>query len=198
MKTICVLHSKIRRCRKCRLCTGRKHAVPGEGPCPAQIMLIGQAPGRSEDKTGRPFIGRAGKFLDEMLTEAAIKRSECFITSAVKCFPPSNRAPKTDEINSCKPYLYEQLKLVRPKGVVLLGNIAQKAVLGTDRTSQRSVVHGTNTSFHRKLGTGNRKPITLSGITYFPTFHPAAGMRFPKIARNIVKDMHKLKMLLKR
>lgn len=175
MTSISTLHSKIRRCRECRLWKSRKKAVPGEGPSPARIMFIGQAPGKTEDATGRPFVGRAGKFLDELLDLAGLDRSKCFITSVVKCFPPRNRIPKTDEIASCNPYLEEQIRIVKPKLVVLLGNVAIKTVLGT----------------------GNRKPIRKAGITYVSTFHPAAGMRFPKIRKQMERDFRKLRKRLK-
>ena len=98
---------EIRKCKKCRLYEKRRNTVPGEGPVTAEIMLCGQAPGRNEDKTGRPFVGMAGKFLDNLLKSNQLNRENLFITSPIKCFPPENRSPRSDELKSCKPYLLE-------------------------------------------------------------------------------------------
>ncbi len=165
------LHNRIRRCRRCRLWKGRRKAVPGEGPCPAKMMFIGQAPGRNEDLTGRPFVGMAGRFLDSLLKNAKIDRKKVFITSAVKCFPPANRPPKKDEIRACRYYLVEQIMLVKPKLVVLLGKTACNTVLG-----------GVD------LGKDHGKRIEKDGIIYIPTYHPAAGMCFPRIRKMMEGD----------
>jgi len=171
-KEIDRIAARVRRCTLCRLSKARKHAVPGEGPCPAKIMLIGQAPGRNEDRTGRPFIGMAGKFLDKMLKRARIDRKAVFITSVVKCFPSDNRVPKEDEINACNPYLESQMRLVDPELVVLLGNVAIRTVLGEDHAKGKPVRHG--------------------GIIFLPTYHPAAGMRFPSIHRRMESDFSQI------
>jgi uracil-DNA glycosylase len=105
------LHEKIRVCQLCDLSLNRINAVAGEGPCPVEIMLVGEAPGREEDLTGRPFVGRAGRLLDAALTEAGLKRSEVFITSVIKCRPPDNRKPKRYEIEACHPYLETQMNM---------------------------------------------------------------------------------------
>jgi DNA polymerase len=111
------LHCRILSCQLCDLCKNRINAVPGVGPCPAEIMLIGEAPGAKEDFTGRPFVGRAGKLLDEALAEAGLERGEVFITSVVKCRPPDNRKPKKKEIEACHPYLKGQMEMLSPKTV---------------------------------------------------------------------------------
>lgn len=171
------LHKQIRICRKCRLWKTRKNAVPGEGNPDAEITFIGQAPGKSEDTSGRPFVGRAGKLLDEQLSAAGLKRKNVFITSILKCFPPKNRMPRKDETESCRPYLLEQIKMIKPKTIVLLGNIAIKTILGN--IGKLEDVHG------------NR--IVKGGITYIPTYHPAAAVRFPQLKSTISKDLEALK-----
>ncbi len=118
------LNEQIRKCRKCRLWKGAKNAVPGEGPLNAKIMLVGQNPGAEEDKTGRPFVGRAGKFLNKVLAKNDLNREELFITNLVKHTSPQNRKPLSDEIAACAPYLETQIKTIRPRLVVLMGAVA--------------------------------------------------------------------------
>jgi uracil-DNA glycosylase family 4 len=165
--------ARVRRCTLCRLSKGRKHAVPGEGPCQAKIMLIGQAPGRNKDATGRPFVGMAGKFLNKLLERNGIERRKAFITSTVKCFPPRNRIPKNDEIEACNPYLRSQIRLVKPKLVVLMGNVAIGAVLG------KGFVKG--------------KQVKREGIIFLPTYHPAAAMRFLAVRRRMESELSQIK-----
>lgn len=121
------LNEEIWGCRKCRLWQGAKHAVPGEGPNNARLMLVGQNPGAEEDRTGRPFVGRAGKFLNAVLAKNGINREEVFITNIVKHMTPKNRKPLLDEVEACLPYLMEQVRLVKPKTVVLMGAVAWQA-----------------------------------------------------------------------
>ena len=111
-------------CRKCRLWQGAKHAVPGEGPLNAKVMFVGQNPGADEDESGRPFVGRAGKYLTKVLSENGIKRSEVFITNIVKHTSPKNRKPFDDEVAACVPYLNFQIGFIKPKIIVLLGKSA--------------------------------------------------------------------------
>jgi uracil-DNA glycosylase len=118
------LHRQILVCRKCRLWKDAKHAVPGEGPSNAKVMLIGQNPGEEEDKVGRPFVGRTGKYLDRVLEAHSIDRKRIFITGIVKHKSPHNRAPKPDEIAACLPYLTAQMDLIEPKVVLLMGRVA--------------------------------------------------------------------------
>jgi len=120
------LNEQIRQCRKCRLWKCASNAVPGEGPVDAKVMLVGQNPGREEDKVGRPFVGRSGRFLDKMLTQKCINRKELFITSVVKHASPNNRKPLQDEIDACLPYLIIQLQIIKPKIVVLMGVVAMQ------------------------------------------------------------------------
>jgi len=121
------LNTRIRTCRKCRLWQGAKNAVPGEGPLNAKVMLVGQNPGAEEDETGRPFVGRAGKFLNKVLAKNGFNREELFVTNLVKHTSPKNRKPLPDEIAACAPYLLAQVKTIKPKIVVLMGAVAWQA-----------------------------------------------------------------------
>ena len=122
--TLTDLNEQICNCKKCRLWKGAKHAVPGEGPPNARLMLVGQNPGAEEDKTGKPFVGRAGKFLTKVLAQNDVNRDEVFITNIVKHVTPKNRKPFPDEIQACTPYLNAQINLIKPKVVVLMGTVA--------------------------------------------------------------------------
>lgn len=153
---------------KCPLSKTANNPVPGEGPANARILFIGAAPGRMEDLTGRPFVGRAGKFLTKLLDEIGLRRENVFITSIEKHFPPKNRPPKKKEIEACKPYLLQQLKIINPEIVVLLGKTAE-------------------TVKNEKI---------LKNKKVLITAHPSAGMRFPKIAGKMRKDFQKLKQML--
>jgi uracil-DNA glycosylase family 4 len=118
------ISKQITNCRKCHLWQQAKHAVPGEGPNHAKLVLVGQNPGTEEDKTGKPFVGRAGKFLNKVLAENSINRQEMFVTNVVKHVTPKNRKPFPDEIQACAPYLTAQIGLIKPKVVVLMGAVA--------------------------------------------------------------------------
>jgi uracil-DNA glycosylase family 4 len=118
------LNEQIKKCRKCRLWQGTKNAVPGEGPIHAKVVLVGQNPGEKEDKTGRPFVGRAGKFLSAVLNKNGINRNDLFITNVVKHKTPGNRTPKPDEIEACMPYLTCQIMAIKPEIIVLMGAVA--------------------------------------------------------------------------
>ena len=163
-----IISQEVMDCTKCRLYNNTTHGVAGEGSKNAKIFFIGQAPGAREDKTGHPFVGRAGKYLNKLMEEIGLRRNEVFITSMAKHFPPGNRAPKPDEIMACKPYLIRQLMIVKPKIVVLLGKTAE---------------------------TMEKDPI-LKGAKVITTVHPAAAMRFPKMAAKIRRDFQKLKRFL--
>jgi uracil-DNA glycosylase family 4 len=162
------LDEKIRRCRKCRLWAGAMNAVPGEGPADAEVMLIGQNPGTDEDKTGRPFMGMSGKYLNTVLKNNGISRDSVFITNIVKHKTQGNRIPLKDEISACKGYILEQMKLIKPKIVVLMGTIAWKEAPKVENTG------------------------------YITTFHPAAAMRFPRIRRKFESDFELLKRMMER
>lgn len=169
------LNQDIRNCKKCDLWKTRKNAVPGEGPINAKIMFLGQAPGAEEDKTGRPFVGRAGQFLNQLLKIAKIKREKIFITSPIKCFPPKNRKPAKKEIEICLPYLKKQITIINPQKFVLLGEVAFSVFFPKE-----------------KLGKFRGQWIQKGGKLYFPTYHPAAGLRFPKIRKILEEDFKNL------
>jgi len=172
------LNREIRNCKKCPLWKTRKNTVPGEGPVNAKIMIIGMAPGVEEDKTGRPFIGRAGKFLNQLLKIARIEREKIFITSPLKCLPqpPPNRKPTKKEIEACLPYLKKQIEIINPQKFILLGEVAFSVFFPKE-----------------KLSDFRGKWVKKSDKKYFVTYHPAAGLRFPKIRKILEKDFRKLK-----
>src|SRR3989338_2728789 len=114
----------VKTCKKCRLCKGATNSVPGEGSSNSQIVFIGEAPGFNEDKLGRPFVGRAGQLLDEMLKSIGLKREDVWIGNIIKHRPPDNRVPMPDEVRACSPYLDAQLKALNPKLIVALGKFA--------------------------------------------------------------------------
>ncbi len=171
------LHRGIQKCQKCRLSDTRTHAVPGEGPRTARIMFIGEAPGAKEDEDGRPFRGRSGRFLDELLVSIDMVRDEIYITSSVKCRPPGNRDPRPDELRTChEAWLEHQIEILDPELVVLLGKTALYQALGENGSLHK--VHGCLT-WHR-------------GRVFLPTYHPAAGMRFPNIRRAMQQDFARI------
>lgn len=175
------LHQQILVCTQCPLHKGRTHAVPGEGNPNAKVMFIGEAPGEQEDAQGRPFVGPAGRFLNELLALAGLSRDEVFITNVVKCRPPNNRTPTNDEILACHPYLEAQIALIRPSVVCLLGSAALKAML-PELKATVTQVHG--------------QPFVKSGIVFVPLLHPAAALHQPKWKDVLRQDMLKLKALL--
>jgi len=175
-----LLSNQIKICKKCRLWKFRKNAVPGEGPANARLMIIGEAPGASEDESGRPFIGKAGKFLNKLLEKNKIDRKKIFITNVVKCRPPKNRVPEDDEINICaKNYLEKQIELIKPKMILLLGNTAVKTFFASFELSEH---HG--------------KIIKTAKRLYAFTYHPSAA-RFTKIRKKIEKDFENIFELVK-
>jgi uracil-DNA glycosylase len=167
--------ANVRGCPLCKLSRSRKNAVPGEGQLSAKIMFIGEAPGRSEDEKGRPFVGAAGRILDELLKKAGIERSQVFITNIVKCRPPNNRVPKEDELTACRPYLDRQIALIKPKVICILGRTAYSSLLGGSSI------------------TANRgKIVERAGQKYFLTFHPAAVIYNKGLLSALEADLKKL------
>ncbi|MGH2581735.1 MAG: uracil-DNA glycosylase family protein, partial [Anaerolineales bacterium] len=144
-------------CTKCDLQFSRKLAVPGEGPADAEIMFIGEGPGFHENEQGRPFVGAAGQFLEELLASIGMKREQVFITNVVKCRPPGNRDPQIEELEACSPYLERQIQAINPKVIVTLGRFSMARFLPNARISQ---VHG--------------QAMKVRGRTIVPMYHPAA------------------------
>ncbi len=171
------LAKQIRKCWKCPLWRMRKNTVPGEGPANAKIMVLGMAPGVQEDKIGKPFIGRAGKFLNELFKIAKIERGKIFITSPLKCLPqpPPNRKPTKEEIKACLPYLKKQIDIINPQKVILLGEVAFSTLFPK-----------------QKLSKFRGHWIKKEGRQFFISYHPAAGIRFQKFKKILEKDFRKL------
>jgi uracil-DNA glycosylase family 4 len=173
------LSEQIRQCLKCRLARARTSAVPGEGPQDADVMFIGEAPGFHEDQQGRPFVGAAGQFLEELLASINLARRDVYITNVLKCRPPNNRDPQPDELAACRPYLDAQIELIKPKIIVTLGRFSMQLAFAGVTISR---IHGI--------------PKKLDGIVYFPLFHPAAALHQPRYRSLIEQDMLKLPGLL--
>ncbi|HIQ04289.1 MAG TPA: uracil-DNA glycosylase [Anaerolineae bacterium] len=173
------LYEEIQNCRKCRLWQGRTHVVPGEGAADADIMFIGEGPGFHEDRQGRPFVGAAGKFLDELLAKAGLKREEVYITNVVKCRPPGNRDPQQDEIAACRGYLDRQIELIKPRIIVTLGRFSMARYFPGASISR---IHG--------------QPKRVGNVIYYPMFHPAAALRQPKWRQAVEEDMMRIPKLL--
>ncbi|MGC8698969.1 MAG: uracil-DNA glycosylase [Candidatus Acidifodinimicrobium sp.] len=175
------LNTKINSCILCALSKGRKNAVPGEGKVPADLMILGEAPGKFEDIAGRPFIGMSGKFLTKYLEKAGIRREEVFVTNAVKCRPPNNRKPKAEEIETCRPYLISQISIVKPKLILALG-VSASSSLGMS-FNHLSEIRGKITD----VSIGGRN------VKVYVTFHPSFPMRFPKAREDFLNDLVKVK-----
>ena len=155
------LEKSIIGCEKCKLCKGRKNIVFGVGNKNAKIMFIGEGPGADEDSQGEPFVGKAGQLMDKAFIGLGIKREEVYIANIIKCRPPQNRDPEQDEIKACIDYLRNQVMLVKPKIIVLLGRIAMNSILGEEY----------------KITASRGKWVEKKGIEYMPTWHPAALLR---------------------
>jgi len=181
MNSLSLLDKKIQRCTLCELADNRTNAVPGEGSGLSGIMLVGEAPGNNEDLAGRPFVGAAGKLLEQFLAQVPIAREEVFITNVVKCRPPENRNPKPQEIEACQPYLQNQIKLLNPRVIITLGNFALQALL--KEKLNISKVHG--------------EVLHKDGILFFPSYHPAASLYVRRLESVIKADFAKLKEILK-
>jgi len=185
-----LLTNEILSCTKCRLSAGRIHAVPGEGPVPCRIMFIGEAPGEKEDRSGRPFAGRAGIVLQDLLDTIGLSRNEVFITSILKCRPPGNRDPKGDEITSCRPYLHRQIILVQPSVIVPMGRFSATVILEQFgiRPGRISEIHG------REI----RAETPHCSIILFPVYHPAVITHNPSLKSDLVQDFQRLRMVLEK
>jgi len=179
-----------RSCRKCVLCRQRKNAVLGEGNLDATVMLIGEAPGYWEDVKGRPFVGTAGKVLDETLSRAGISRSDVYITNIVKCRPPENRDPRTSEIETCTPYLDRQIRIIKPKFVVTLGRHATSYVLAKVGFEPEGIAKIHGRIYETKL-LGFK-------VSVIPMYHPAATLYKAKYRDALCKDFQVLKLELEK
>ncbi len=178
------LYKQARACTRCPLHKTRIQVVFGNGNADADLMFVGEAPGASEDAEGLPFVGRAGKLLDEMLGENGLTREDVFVTNVLKSRPPGNRDPEAEEIQACRPYLQRQVELIEPRVICTLGNFATKLLSGSQQGITR--VHGVPQQ--RELG--GRE------VTLFPLFHPAAALRTPRVKEQLSEDFSRLPGLL--
>ena len=172
-------HQEIKDCTKCRLHQGRTKFVFGVGNPKAEVMFIGEGPGRDEDLKGEPFVGRAGQLLDKILTSIGFDRQTVYIANMVKCRPPENRAPQPDELDTCYPYLARQIELIKPKIICCLGRISGQFLLKTSEALGR--LRGTVHDFN--------------GIKLIVTYHPAALLRYPEYKKETWEDMKMLRKI---
>ena len=174
-QSLAAVAEAVRACQMCRLCGGRTNAVPGEGAPSASIMFIGEGPGANEDMQGRPFVGRAGRVLDQMLANVPLAREDVFITNVVKCRPPENRDPEPDEVASCWPYLEAQIALIRPRVIATLGR------------------HSLYRFFpEAKISRDHGHALRWRDIVIFPLYHPAAALRTTAVMEALAADFRKL------
>jgi DNA polymerase len=170
----------IKVCEQCPLCQERTNAVPGEGPANAELLVVGEGPGANEDQQGRPFVGRAGDLLNDILAAIDCPRPKVFIANIVKCRPPGNRNPDRDEIAACLPYLYRQIAALQPKVILAMGSVAAQSLLET----------------RGPLGSMRNKVHRFRGIPLVVTYHPAALLRNPNWKKPTWDDVRIARRLL--
>jgi DNA polymerase len=173
---------EIASCRRCLLCQGRNRTVPGEGSATARLLFVGEGPGQTEDETGRPFVGRAGELLTQIIEAIGLQRQEVFICNAVKCRPPQNRKPLPEEMAACRPFLERQIDLIKPAVIVALGASAAEALLGS----------------RESLGRLRNRVHSYRGIPLVVTYHPAALLRNPNWKKPTWDDIRIARQLLDR
>jgi len=174
------LHATIRVCKNCGLHATRTQAVPGVGPCPADVMIVGEAPGFNEDRQGEPFVGAAGKLLDTLLARISLSRGEVYITNVLKCRPPMNRDPMPNEAEACSPYLQHQMRLIKPKVLLILGRHALERLLPGQGSISR--IHGSM--------------IKRGDVAYIPLYHPAAALHNGSLVADLERDFDNVKKYL--
>lgn len=173
------LVAEIAQCQKCSLARGRTHTVPGAGPADARLMFIGEAPGFHEDRQGLPFVGAAGRFLEELLASIGLTRDDVYICNVIKCRPPDNRDPLPEEIEACRPYLDRQIEIVRPRVIATLGRFSMARYFPNASISQ---IHG--------------RAKRIGDVLYLPLFHPAAALHQSRYRAAIEQDFAKIPALL--
>jgi uracil-DNA glycosylase family 4 len=171
------LDHEVRVCVKCDLSKGRKNAVPGEGNLRARVMLVGEAPGKEEDLLGKPFVGAAGRLLTHLLDSGKMRREDVYITNIVKCRPPQNRTPRSDEVSVCSGYLERQIKLINPRLLCPMGNVALRVFLGKDVSISR--VHGQAIPMRE-------------GRLIYPLYHPAAALYTARLRATLEEDIKRM------
>ncbi|MDD5338738.1 MAG: uracil-DNA glycosylase [Dehalococcoidales bacterium] len=179
MSALTELCQQIALCHKCDIARLRNNVVPGEGAENAEIMFIGEAPGFNEDQQGRPFVGQAGQFLDQLLASVNLNRQLVYIANVIKCRPPENRDPLPTEIQNCAPWLDNQIEIIKPKIIVTLGRYSMARYFPGKSISK---IHGT--------------AVKRDGIVYFAMYHPAAALHQGSLRHDIELDMQKIPQLL--
>ncbi len=179
-RSVAAVAALVAQCTRCRLCEGRTHTVPGEGPDDARLVVVGEGPGRVEDETGRPFVGPAGELLTKILAAIDLPRERVFICNVVKCRPPENRVPQYDEVGACAPYLFRQIELLKPKVILAMGGTAAQTLLDTKQS----------------LGALRNRIHRFRGIPVVVTYHPAALLRNPHWKRPTWDDVRTAHRLL--
>ncbi len=177
--TLAQIAREVSVCERCMLHHSRKLAVPGEGPADADIMFIGEGPGFHENEQGRPFVGAAGKYLDELLAKINLQRKDVFIGNVVKCRPPNNRDPLPEELAACSDYLERQIQTINPKVIVTLGRYSMARFLPNAKISD---VHG--------------QSFKIKGRLVVPMFHPAAALHQPSLKVAVERDFARLPELI--
>jgi uracil-DNA glycosylase family 4 len=179
MSALTELYQQIALCHKCDIARLRTKVVPGEGAENAEIMFIGEAPGWHEDQQGRPFVGPAGQFLDQLLLSINLKRPQVYIANVIKCRPPDNRDPLPTEIQNCRPWLDSQIEIIKPKMIVTLGRYSMAMYFPGKSISK---IHGT--------------AVKRDNVIYFAMYHPAAALHQGSLHQAIETDMQKIPKLL--
>src|SRR4030042_1183736 len=179
MSALAQLYEEIRACRECELAKQRTKVVPGEGAGDADLLFIGEAPRWHEDQQGRPFVGPAGQFLDQLLTSIGLRRGEVYIANVIKCRPPQNREPLPAEIQSCRKWLDLQIEIIRPQMIVTLGRYSLARDFPNESIRK---IHG--------------RPRKLGDVLYYPMYHPAAALHQGSLRRTIEADMLKIPQIL--
>ena len=179
MSALTQLYEEIRACQDCELAKYRTKAVPGEGAEDAELLFIGEAPGWHEDQQGRPFVGPAGQFLDQLLASIGLRREEVYIANVIKCRPPQNRDPLPVEIESCRKWLDRQIDIINPQMIITLGRYSLARYFPSESIGK---VHG--------------KPRKLGGVIYYPMYHPAAALHQGSLRRMIEADMLRIPQIL--
>jgi len=179
MSALSELYKEVAICNRCEIAKNRTMAVPGEGAEDAEIMFIGEAPGLHEDQQGRPFVGPAGQFLDQLLASISLNRLQVYIANVIKCRPSGNRDPLPSEIQNCRPWLERQIEIIRPRMIVTLGRYSMAMFFPGKSISQ---IHGTAQK--------------RDGVTYYAMYHPAAALHQHSLRQAIEADMLKIPSLL--
>jgi DNA polymerase len=177
VRHLAALREFLEGCPRCKLSRTRTRIVFGQGNPKAELMFVGEAPGREEDEQGLAFVGRAGQLLTKIVEAIGRTRDDVWICNVIKCRPPNNRDPEPDEVEACRPFLEEQIRLISPRAIVTLGTFAAQAVLGTDEP----------------IGRLRGRWQTMGGTRVMPTFHPAFLLRSPDRKKDVWEDMKKVR-----